>query len=730
MLVRTNDFKEEIKKLGKQIDFKISLHTNDKLITQNNKFILTQDDNPLVVEQFDQQEVDEVFNGDSIYNASVVRKGNLLSTMMKEVDFEIREELRVGDLVDCAFGLKVGENYEYVNYGRFIIYSKEKNEDTDTYSYVAYDSMLLSMVEVDDTSIIQNVTVRQAIDNICNKVGLISKISSEDMLLLPNLSKTINAKAFTDVEMTYRDVLDMICQCLGVSMISYGRSLELKYIDDRVVDEFDEEYLKDVNVSFGEKYGAINSVALSRSEDKDIIYRKDDEDIARNGLHEFKIKDNLIMLYDDREDYIDEIYNQLKGLEFYINDFTSTGIGYLEWLDFYNVTIGENTYKCLLLNDEIKVQQGLEESIYTEQPEETTTDYKVAGKTDKEVSFIVDKQNGQIQSRVTQDDMESYVTQVANEISAEVSEKVGDDEIIAKLNLAVRDGQGIVNLVGNTVTIDSDKFTLDADGKIDATGGEIGGYSIGTNSLSTEISKTYTFTQSDITTISQIIVGQLSPTQQQIEKYDVNGNGIIDLMDLAFVRNIILDGGTKTYTGTISINNNDFNRVIKTIFNGETQNSIGMLGTFFSNLGADRIDLNDNYMITTKISPSLIEMADYNYTNHFTSIDAAGITTPQVIQTSLESAKKDFELLDSGLDIIKNIDIYKYHLKSEEDNDKKHIGFVIGENRNYSQEITSKGNNGADIYSFVSVCCKAIQEQQEIIEKLQKEVNLLKESDK
>ena len=103
-------------------------------------------------------------------------------------------------------------------------------------------------------------------------------------------------------------------------------------------------------------------------------------------------------------------------------------------------------------------------------------------------------------------------------------------------------------------------------------------------------------------------------------------------------------------------------------------------------------------------------------TNSRTIIYPDKIVTPTVTQTSKESEKKNFEELQNGIDIIKDIDIYKYNLKSEEDTTKKHIGFVIGNNYNYSKEVTSNNNDGVDIYSFVAVCCKAIQEQQEQIE--------------
>lgn len=100
---------------------------------------------------------------------------------------------------------------------------------------------------------------------------------------------------------------------------------------------------------------------------------------------------------------------------------------------------------------------------------------------------------------------------------------------------------------------------------------------------------------------------------------------------------------------------------------------------------------------------------------------------------SLESKKKNFEKFNNALSIISDIDLYKYNYKHEADGSKKHIGFVIGENYNYSSEITSlndKGEEiGADLYAMASLCLQAIKEQQEIIEELKREIKQLKESE-
>lgn len=86
------------------------------------------------------------------------------------------------------------------------------------------------------------------------------------------------------------------------------------------------------------------------------------------------------------------------------------------------------------------------------------------------------------------------------------------------------------------------------------------------------------------------------------------------------------------------------------------------------------------------------------------------------INPSVKEKKKNIEKFKNGLNIVLSTDIYTYNLKNEKST-KKHIGFVIGDEYKYSKQITSKDNKGVDLYSMISVAYKAIQEQQELIEK-------------
>lgn len=148
-----------------------------------------------------------------------------------------------------------------------------------------------------------------------------------------------------------------------------------------------------------------------------------------------------------------------------------------------------------------------------------------------------------------------------------------------------------------------------------------------------------------------------------------------------------------------------------------------------AHISATRIWLNRSFgtaVYLQNASQACLDLHDQDGSN--TTIYGNGITTPKLTQTSLESEKKNFEKLQNAIDIIKKTDIYKYNLKAEKDTDKKHIGFVIGDNYKYSEELTSKENDGADIYSLASCCLQAIKEQQEIIENLQNDIKELKES--
>lgn len=374
MKTHTNAFKENIKSLGRELDSKISFELGGQTIEL----------------------------GSSQLNSITPHyEADILKSVMKQLDIDSNIEIPVGMEINYQFGLKVGNSYEYLDFGNYIVYSVEKQEDTKSYKIVAYDKMLYSMKDYEDLGVTYPVTIRDYITALCDKIGLTFANENDTFV---NYDKEILNELYLDTEgnslnYTYRDVLDELSGVTAsIICINDDDELEIRY-PSTTGDTIDEEYLKDINVNFGEKCGPINSVVFSRSEESDNIFMQDEGSIALNGLTEIKIKDNQILNYNNRYDFLEGVYNKLNGFEYYANDFSSTGITYLELGDKYNVLVDNNTYTCIMFNDEIQVTQGLVENIHTDIPEKSETDYKKADKTDRRINqtyLIVNKQEGDI----------------------------------------------------------------------------------------------------------------------------------------------------------------------------------------------------------------------------------------------------------------------------------------------------------------------------------------------
>lgn len=310
--------------------------------------------------------------------------------------------------------------------------------------------------------------------------------------------------------------------------------------------------------------------------------------------------------------------------------------------------------------------------------------------------------------------VKSEIKQTADEINIEVAKKVNENEVVNQINVSTEQ----ILLKGNRVVIESDKFDLDADGKITATAGEIGGFDMNSQSFSKKLTGIYDYNQFDIILTAMSILNRISIDNNLTDVLDVNNDNNITAVDYATIKKIINDEtkNTKTLNGYFEINSSDPKNCIsiKNYF-GDVIASLGLGG------------INSTYVTCNNFVCGYPSESAGDFIGTTINGNNGNVTCVTLTQTSKEEFKKNFEILNNALDIIKATDIYKYHLINQEEDEKKHIGFVIGNNYNYSNEITSPNNDGADIYSMVSVCFKAIKEQQEQIENLKEEIKNLKE---
>ena len=274
----------------------------------------------------------------------------------------------------------------------------------------------------------------------------------------------------------------------------------------------------------------------------------------------------------------------------------------------------------------------------------------------------------------TKVEMSSSITQTAEEINLEVRKKVNSNEVISKINQSAE-----------AVGINANKINLSANDVLNL----LSGNTINLSGKSIRIAS---------------------------NNFSVDENGKMTCSNANISGSITSNDATIT-GGKIKVKGGRYNTDLLRV-----EDTNGEYLSYLQPGAAGFVHMDSSYRIDIAATPS--ESVIYvGAEGRSSEITDSYVKTPQVIQTSLESQKKNFEKYTNALETLKDIDIYKYNLKSEKDGSKKHIGFVIGRDFKYSEEITSRENAGADIYSFVSLCCQAIKEQQEEIEKLRKEIN-------
>ena len=404
--------------------------------------------------------------------------------------------------------------------------------------------------------------------------------------------------------------------------------------------------------------------------------------------------------------------------------------------------------------------------------------------------------------QITENSVTDYVNAEIEGVNGEIERVEGEVEL--KLNTEDLISEFNVNV--NQVEIHSDNFTLDADGKITATAGDIAGFEMTNTKFNKALSGIYDYSIYDCLLCLDTYLGNMNIDNGTKTILDADNDGDLSLLDATIILNTV--NGThqkdKQVTGTFSINSdNPKNCLVIKNSNNEEAVSLGVGGVKASNIYGNTLVLADmddsSSMLKTMVEidgktgtiilkkggsnshrakllcsddDHLIVEDGLRYgSNNMYYHDAYGSYIPKLIvddtvligsqthdtgvnvygelycmgnpgdikadghisstngicQGSKEELKKDFEEYDNALDVINNTDIYTYRYKNEDNNSKKHIGFVIGDNYNYREEITNENNDGVDLYSFVSVCCKAIQEQQEQINELKEEINKLKE---
>ncbi len=366
----TNSFKDNIRTYGRQLDYKVKINNNS-------------------------------IGTDEFNYIKPAFHTSLFKTVMHTLEIDSKKDISRKSKINISVGVKVNEPvYEYINYNTYTV-TEQSNRQEDTSSYIikAYDKMVEAMIDY-DLELTEKIKLRTYLIAICQRLGWNTKNIPDNFI---NSNKLVNPNLHRGIKYTFRDALDEIATLSCSFLLFIDDEFCMRYFT-QTNENIDESYLDEDSITIGEKY-FINSLVFSRAEESDNIYRKDDISIATNGLHEYRIADNQLLSTNDRDMYIDEMFDYLKTFEFYIFDVKTKGILFLEACDKFNFILGGEIYPTILLNDEVTFEDGLTEDIYTDKPNETETDYKYADETDKRINqtyIIVDKQNQVIKQHANQ----------------------------------------------------------------------------------------------------------------------------------------------------------------------------------------------------------------------------------------------------------------------------------------------------------------------------------------
>lgn len=412
MLKITNTFKEKMKKYGKQLD--TYLYFNNTLIKKryikNTEYningelftsIMRQveieiEDYPLLSENdiLTVKQVNEIKNGSlDLTKVSRLSNGECLA-----------EDILTATNVKLKLGVKFleNENYEYVDYGEFVVYDKEEIIEKRSKKIYLYDHMIDTHVKYDDNPLQLDyssgeIRVVDLLQAICNKFKFTLKT-----LLFTNSEKIIEEDKYLGLGMTYRDILDEIAATSGGFIKIFNKDLYVSYPTEtgEIIDENDLEKLTISNLE-----GPYNTVVLARSPQEDnILWPEGIPDEERISV---RIDNNQIM-DKERKKYIVDIYEKIKNFSYTTLEIQSFGFGYFEFGDIVTVRdLKGNYYRTYIQNTNIKITSGIKEKIFVNKTNFSETKYQYATSIEKRMrnaEIIVDKQEGKIRNLVSQTD--------------------------------------------------------------------------------------------------------------------------------------------------------------------------------------------------------------------------------------------------------------------------------------------------------------------------------------
>lgn len=233
----------------------------------------------------------------------------------------------------------------------------------------------------------------------------------------PNTNYTLSFSADT--------VANVKCLAYGYNQ-STGKHTNLGNVVGRNILTFNSGAHTECAIRFGSRYNGTVTTFSNIQVEKGTSATPY-EPFELNGIVEVKLANNEI-LDDNREAMAEPILNAVKGFEFYPSEANTEGHGWYECGDRVQISNGTNTYETVITHIKLSFSGGMKEELKAVAPDETQTNYALAGgitKTIYNTEIKVDKQGQEITSVVSrQDQFENQTLENFSQITQNISSVV------------------------------------------------------------------------------------------------------------------------------------------------------------------------------------------------------------------------------------------------------------------------------------------------------------------
>ncbi len=322
--------------------------------------------------------------------------GKLFKTIMKQIEINIKN---AGDIkkkdVNFKYGLFIKNKYEYIDLGNYFIKDIEDSKKKNKMLVTGYDRMIRFMKAFKQSEI--GLSYPCELRKLTQRIGEICDVELYNTDFF-NSDLEVSEDFFSKQDLTYRDILDKIAQVTLSTIFIKENKLYIKSVTNEVLERLDKSYITDLVIK--EKFGPLNALVLGRGDIEDNIEETDKKSIEQNGRCEIRFDENEFIEF-QREKVIKEMFNQIKGLEYYAFEASDLGVLWLEPGDCIELGDREdNFYKSYYLKANITINTGIVSDSEAEMLEESNTEYKVTTKEEKrtlKVERLAKKNEGLIQ---------------------------------------------------------------------------------------------------------------------------------------------------------------------------------------------------------------------------------------------------------------------------------------------------------------------------------------------